>query len=295
MLCCSEVVAEDLRHKLSAVSSISSPASLSPPVSQNSRRSTKRPAEGSAESERRKNRRVSTAASSSLPYSPNSFFTSPAQEVGNIDFLFSSSAFCPFYLSPTQNFQWPSFDSTPLTPPPFCYSTEVLVPDDHAELPGNLSDSFLYLEDFNSFPASVTGSGRTFHAPEDYGWSGLLTPPNPALHYSEVEQAEISVLAQQISSLASSFDSYCTKSSAHRSDHAPGLQSCDPEAFLLDEEVIESVMQVPRAMLEVQALESLLDIERCSAEQQQEFSLYSHTQQGSTHTHTHTYVSVLFT
>ncbi|XP_053088294.1 neuronal PAS domain-containing protein 4-like isoform X1 [Pangasianodon hypophthalmus] len=274
----SEVVAEDLRHKLSTVSSVSSP-SLSPPGSQNSQRSTKRPAEGSAESRRRKNRRVSTAASSSLPYSPNSSFSSPAQEVGNIDLLFSSSAFCPFYTSPSQNFQWPNFDSTPLTPPPFCYPSEVSVPDDHAELPGSLSDSFLYLEDFNSFPSSATGNDRTFNAPEDYGWSSLQTPPPPPLHYSEMEQVEISVLAQQISSLASSFDSYCTKSSVHRSDLAPGLQFCDPEAFLLDEEVIDSVMQVPRATLEVQALEALLDLERCSEEQQHEFSLYSHTQQ----------------
>ncbi|KAK3554650.1 hypothetical protein QTP70_031788 [Hemibagrus guttatus] len=265
----SEVVAEELRHELGTVSSVSSPPS------QNSQCSTKRPAEVSAESERRKNRRVSTAASSSLPYSPNSSFTSPAQDTGNIDFLCSSSAFCPFYPSPPQNIQWPGFDFTFLTP--FCYSTEVGVSEDHAQL-SSLSDSFLYLDDFNSFPALMTGSSRTFHAPEDYGWSGLLTSHPPALRYSEMEQAEISILAQQISSLASSFDSYCTKSSTHRSDHTPGSPSCDPETFLLDEEVIDSVMQFPRAMLEVQTLEVFLDSEKCSAEQH-EFSLYSHTQQ----------------
>ncbi|XP_060781035.1 neuronal PAS domain-containing protein 4-like isoform X2 [Neoarius graeffei] len=251
---------------------------ISPPVSKNSQHSTKRPAEGSTESRRRKNRRVSSAAFSSLYISPNSSFSSPAQEDGNIDYLFSSSAFCPFYPTPPQNFQCPSFDSTSLTLPPFCDPTEVSVPDDHAELPGSLSESFLYFEDFHSFPSSVTGSGRTFHAPEDYGWSGLLTLPPPALHYSEMEQAEISILAQQISSLASSFDTYCTKSSTHRADHISGSQSCAPEACLLDEEVIDSVMQVPRATLEVQALEALLDFERCS-EEQHEFSLYSHTQQ----------------
>ncbi|XP_058241667.1 neuronal PAS domain-containing protein 4-like [Hemibagrus wyckioides] len=272
----SEVVAEELRHKLCTVSSVSAPPSLSLPVSQNSHCSTKRPPEVGAESKRRKNKRVSTAAESSLPYSPNSSFTSPAQETGNIDFLSSSSAFCPFYPSPPQNIQWPGFDSTFSTP--FCYHTEVSVSEDHAQLP-SLSDTFLYLDDFNSFPVLVTGSSRTFHAPEDYGWSGLLTSHPPALRYSEMEQVEISILAQQISSLASSFDSYCTKSSTHRSDHTPGSPSCDPEAFLLDEEVIDSVMQFPRAMLEVQTLEALLDIEKCTEEQQHEFSLYSHTQQ----------------
>ncbi|GAA6084740.1 neuronal PAS domain-containing protein 4-like, partial [Tachysurus ichikawai] len=274
----SEVVAEDLRHKLGAVSSVSSPPSPSPPVPQNSLRSNKRPAEVSAESGRRKNRRVSTAAASSLPYSPNSSFSSKAQETGNIDFLFGASAVCPIYPSPSQNIQWPSFDATFSTLTPFCYHTELSVSEDHAGLP-SVSDSFLYLEDFNSFPALVTGSSRTFHAPEDYGWSGLLTPPPPALRYSEMEQAEISILAQQISSLASSFDSYCIKSSIHHSDHTTGSQSCDPEAFLLDEEVIDNVMQLPRVTLEVQSLEALLDLEKCSEDQQQELSLYSYTQQ----------------
>lgn len=158
---------------------------------------------------------------------------------------------------------------------------------DHTELSGSLSESFLYLEDFNSLPSSVTGSGRTFHAPEDYGWSGLLTRPPPDLHYSELEQAEISILAQQISSIASSFDSYFRKSSTHGSNHAPGSQSCDPAAFLLDEEVIHSVMQDPRATVECQALEALLDLERCS-EEQHEFNLYSHTLQGNSLSLTHT-------
>ncbi|KAM9477757.1 neuronal PAS domain-containing protein 4-like [Clarias gariepinus] len=270
----SDVQAEDLRHTLSAAPFVSSPPSISSPVSQNSRHSTKRPAEGSTESGRRKNRRVSTVASASPPYSPDASLSPPAQEVGNIDFLFSSSAFCPFYRCPPQNVQWPSLDVTPLTPPTICYPDEIRVPDVHAELSGSLSDSFLYLEHSNVFPPSVTGSDRTFHAPEDHGWS-VLTPPPPELQYSEMEQAEISVLAQQISSLASSFDSYCNKSSAHRH----GSLCCDPEAFLLDEELIDSVMQVPRATLEVQALEALLDLEHSSEEQKYEFSLYPHAQQ----------------
>lgn len=284
MLFCSDVVAEHLRHKFSTVSSICSPSSLSPPVSQNSRRSTKRPAEGSAESRRRKNRRVSTISYSSPPCSPDSTFSSPPQDVSNIDFLFSSSEFCPFDSSPPQNFQWPITDNTQLTPPPFCHPSEVSVPDDHTKLPDSLSESFIYLQDFNSLSVSVTGSGRTFHASEDHGWSRLLTPPSSNLHYSETEQAEISILAQQISSLASSFDSYRHKSSTHRPGHAPELQSCDPNAFLLDEEMIDNVMQVPRA-----TLEALPDLERCS-EEQHEFSLYLNKQPGNTHKHTHTHV-----
>lgn len=275
-------MAEDLRHKFSAASSISSPPSLSYALSCNSRRSTKRPAEENAESARRKSRRVSTVASSEEPlgrelaYSPNSSFFSPAQEVGNMNFLFNS--FCPFYATPPQNLQ--SHNSTPLTPPPFCNPPDVSVPDDNAKFPASFSESFLYLENFNSRTLSATGSSRAFQAPDDYGWSAMLAPSPPDLHYSEMEQAEISILAQQISSMASSFDSYCSKSSTYLSDHSPGPQSCDFEDFLLDEEVIDNVMQVPRATVEFQALEVLLDLERCS-EEHHEISLYSHTQQGN--------------
>lgn len=201
-----------------------------------------------------------------------------------MNFPFNSSACCPFYPSPHQNLQC----HTPLTPLPFSNPPEVSVPDANAELPASLSECFLYLENFNSLSSSATGSSSAFHAPDDYGWSAMLTPPPPDLHYSEMEQAEISILAQQISSMASSFDSYYSKSSAHQADHTPGPQSCDFEAFLLDEEVIDSVMQVPRATVEFQTLEVLLDLERCS-EEHHELSLYSHTQQGNIYMHLHSH------
>ncbi|XP_046728814.1 LOW QUALITY PROTEIN: neuronal PAS domain-containing protein 4-like [Silurus meridionalis] len=263
----SEVEAEDLRPKLSVVPSISS-SSPSPPVPQNSQRSTKRPAEDSIEHKRRKNRRVSTAASFSLPYSPGFSSSSPAQDAGN--FLLSSSLYPP----PLRPFSCPA-----LTPPPSSHPQCITIVRSVFQMTiQNFLAPWLTvsctLRTLIHF-LHVTGRGRTFHATEDYGWTGLLTPSPSSLHYTEMEQVEISVLAQQISSLASSFDSYCTKNSAHRSDHDPDFQSHDPEDVLLDEEVIDSVMQVHRATLEVEALEALLEIES-NSEEQHEFSIYSH-------------------
>ncbi|TTU93294.1 Neuronal PAS domain-containing protein 4-like [Bagarius yarrelli] len=220
----SEVMAKDLRHKLC-------PPSISPPISQNALRSTKRPPLSSTESERRKNGGVSTEESFFFPYSPNSSFSFSEQNIDYIDFMFSS-AFCP------HNFDWPSPDSTIMIPPSFFCHTEVSVPDNHAELPGSLSDIFLYLEDFNSFSATGIGGGGPFNTSENYGWSSQLSPHPSDPCYSEIEQAEISVLAQQISSLANSFNLYCSKHSTYHSDHTP---CCDPNAFLLDKEMIDCV------------------------------------------------------
>ncbi|KAM4607899.1 neuronal PAS domain-containing protein 4-like [Polymixia lowei] len=112
-------------------------------------------------------------------------------------------------LSPTDQFQ-------------ACGADARLVPD-HLSAPDMCEsplDCALHPEDFG-LPEQPRGGGsfQVHHVPhlELSLHSGLLTPnPSPtsqgSFQYNEMEQVEISILAQQISSLASSFDVYHTLS-----------------------------------------------------------------------------------
>ncbi|XP_062851479.1 neuronal PAS domain-containing protein 4-like [Trichomycterus rosablanca] len=214
------------------------------------------------------------------PTSDSSHPTSPTLDPASLssDFAYQSSNSAPLSSGSTYHSPHPasfSPDSTLMSPSSYYYlsdhSHSPHVPDIHAELPVSSSDC-LFHQDITMSP---TGSDAVH-----YGLSDVLTvPPAPIQGYSEREKEVISVLARQISSLANSFSSYCTKSSAHHPGHTLICQSHDTEAFLLDEQVINSVLQVSQSSSEVQALDSLLDFEMCSSEEHQTqpaFNLHPH-------------------
>lgn len=147
-----------------------------------------------------------------------------------------------------------------------CTSDARLVPDclsvsDMCESP---LDCALHPEDF-SFLEQPQGGGlpQLHHVPhpELPMHSSLLTPnqspiPTDSNHYSEREQAEISVLAQQISSLASSFDKHHTLnplqspavqlSSACHWPHNPAPPSgllLPKRELVLDDGVFDSILK----------------------------------------------------
>lgn len=126
-------------------------------------------------------------------------------------------------LSPTYDFQ-------------ACTSNARLVPDclsvsDMCESP---VDCVLHQDDFPLFEQPQGGSSPAHHVPHHVlpTHSSLLTPnPSPtsqeSFEYTEREQAEISILAQQISSLASSFDMCRTLSSLQNLPTEGHFSTCD--------------------------------------------------------------------
>uniref|UniRef100_A0A8B9GRP2 PAS domain-containing protein n=1 Tax=Astyanax mexicanus TaxID=7994 RepID=A0A8B9GRP2_ASTMX len=170
---------------------------------------------------------------STPPYSPASSLSDDCSLDASQDMMYSltkttaspSSSYSPSTSSSsTLSFQLQPFlqssfrvEPCPLTPPPYSY------PD--AQAAASLSPNYQPVEDCGGSTDSV------LHF-EDFG---LLSDST----LSPQEQAEISVLAHQISTLASSFDLYRTKSSAPCWP-STSTQTAEP---LLDEDVIDCILK----------------------------------------------------
>lgn len=218
---------------------------------------------------------------SSHPSSPTSDSSHPTTPESDhvpqlSDFSYQSSNSAPLSSSSTYHSPHPSSfspDSSLLSPSSLYYlsdhSHSPHVPDIHTELPFSSFDCLFHQD----IMLSPTGSD-TVH----YGLPDVLAVPVASIQsYSESEKEVISVLAKQISSLASSFSSYSTKTSDHHPGNAFVCQSHDPGAFLLDQQVIDSVLQVSQSTLEGQAFDSMLDFEMCSSgEHQTQNAFYQH-------------------
>lgn len=144
----------------------------------------------------------------------------------------------------------PQSSSSPTYEFQACPSDARLVPDslsmpDLSEMP---VDCALHQDDFSLLQQPQGGSPvQVQHVP-----FGVLVPTNSSLptpnqspthsesdHYSEIEQAEISILAQQISSLASSFSTYHA-TTCDWPPH-PHLLPSKPE-LVLDDGVFDSIL-----------------------------------------------------
>ncbi|KAG7462827.1 hypothetical protein MATL_G00188870 [Megalops atlanticus] len=173
---------------------------------------------------------------------------------------------------------------------PSCSADARLVPDclPMPEACGAASDCAFHPEGF-SLPAHPPGGAGPFLAPQGSQSAsqlpaGLLTPdPSPTtescFQYSEEERVEISILAQQISSLASSFDTYCghgpalslpagysKPSSSSIPALAPQMAQPPPSSWphpatqplkpelVLDEDVIDSILKDLDTVSEGEAL-----------------------------------------
>ncbi|XP_051508313.1 neuronal PAS domain-containing protein 4-like [Myxocyprinus asiaticus] len=140
------------------------------------------------------------------------------------------------------------FGALSLTSHLYCDSSShlpVCVTDTHL-VPVYQPDGILHTEEFSLFPLTQTHRRSSAHSePQD------LTPePSPSIErhflYSPTEQHEISILARQIRSLASSFDVYGALESL-----PANVPLCWPPATsylprpepLLDERVIESILR----------------------------------------------------
>ncbi|XP_017544419.1 neuronal PAS domain-containing protein 4-like [Pygocentrus nattereri] len=192
---------------------------------------------------------MSPSFSSSLPSSSSS--------------LSSSSSSLPFqHLQPLPVLRNSfSVEPCPLPPPTLSYpegpAEASLVPDYQPEGCESSPDCVLHYRNFSLLPELMADEVGTFQAPEDSGSSSLVelltSGPSLTVHestlsnlsYTEREQAEISVLAHQISSLASSFDLYRAKSHNSNFTCAPCWPSAItlPTELLLDEDVIDSILR----------------------------------------------------
>ncbi|XP_030628153.1 neuronal PAS domain-containing protein 4-like [Chanos chanos] len=184
----------------------------------------------------------------------------PIQRLSDQAYLFSpSSAVSSSFSSPPN--PAPSYSL------PGTRAETHLVPDYQPTLESceNLSDCVLHPEDLSllSLP-EPQGSVNDFHTSQvpqnsmSSVPSGLLTPDSSPIfdrqfHYSDREQAEISILAHQISSLATSFDIYTQQdpvpqlpqplpqhtdlSWTHTPTHTPKSE------LLLDESIIDSILK----------------------------------------------------
>lgn len=174
--------------------------------------------------------------------------------------------------------------SSPTTPGPQpvypfsdCPSDSCLVPDYQplAEVFESQADCVLHPEDFSLLPMAPMDLGGS-DAPQELPPTSHNAPPpgpeapptaHPNLHYSEHEheQVEISLLARQISSLASSFNTYCSQGPApghvsphHQgaalgwSQHAPPLYlpaATSGSETVLDESTIDCILKDLDGML----------------------------------------------
>ncbi|XP_061546214.1 neuronal PAS domain-containing protein 4-like [Phycodurus eques] len=108
----------------------------------------------------------------------------------------------------------PASPSSPAYDFPACASDARLVPDSLAvsDMSESSGDSALHQDDFSLLEQPQEGSlHQVHHVPQYALHSGLPTPGHSphsmtSDQYSQMEQTEISILAQQISSLASTFD-----------------------------------------------------------------------------------------
>ncbi|XP_066535851.1 neuronal PAS domain-containing protein 4-like [Hoplias malabaricus] len=188
----------------------------------------------------------SPASSSSSPFYSPSSSSSPSP---------TSSPSFPSSLS-LQAFPQSSFDgelhsNSPASfSYPECPAEDALVPEYCSEACES-SDCVFHFDD-DMLPELVAGVGVALPATEDSGYSsvadqltsdqlvsvpGSVTPP---LCYTEQEQAEISVLAEQISSLARSFDAYRTNIQESDTQSAPCRLN---EELLLDNDIIDSILR----------------------------------------------------
>ncbi|XP_026866363.2 neuronal PAS domain-containing protein 4-like [Electrophorus electricus] len=207
---------------------------------------------------------------STPPYSPASSFSSAANDDCSSDFMqevyghsgrLVSPSFCPQPCDqlPSHAFTLSSFslDSHPSTQTTYsyqdCLNEGNLVPNYQTETCDDSSNCVLHPDDFSLPPLPMSGGDGAYHVSDNSGSSSpieQLTPDpsttaDSSLHYSEREQVEISILAHQISSLASSFDIYRAKSSVPWVNHAPcwlPMAPLNPEP-LLDEGVIGSILK----------------------------------------------------
>ncbi|KAL6488155.1 hypothetical protein MHYP_G00047810 [Metynnis hypsauchen] len=206
---------------------------------------------------------------STPPYSPASSLSDDCsdtmQDIVSPSFsssLPSSSSSLPFqHLQPLPVLQSSfSVEPRPLPPAALSYpegpAEASLVPDYQPEGCESSPDCVLHYSNFSLLPELMADEVGTFQAPQDSGSSFVelltsgpsLTVHDPTLSdlsYTEREQAEISVLAHQISSLANSFDLYRTKSHDSNLTHAPCWPSAvtPPTELLLDEDVIDSILR----------------------------------------------------
>uniref|UniRef100_A0A3B4EG79 PAS domain-containing protein n=1 Tax=Pygocentrus nattereri TaxID=42514 RepID=A0A3B4EG79_PYGNA len=262
----SEAEALYLRQKL--YSAVSAPP-LTPPISQMPWGSTSRD---------HRDRSADRSLFSTPPYSPASSVSDDSldtlQDVMSPSFssslpsssssLSSSSSSLPFqHLQPLPVLRNSfSVEPCPLPPPTLSYpegpAEASLVPDYQPEGCESSPDCVLHYRNFT---------------PEDSGSSSLVelltSGPSLTVHestlsnlsYTEREQAEISVLAHQISSLASSFDLYRAKSHNSNFTCAPCWPSAItlPTELLLDEDVIDSILRDSCAAFTLLALVALCD------------------------------------
>ncbi|XP_036429430.1 neuronal PAS domain-containing protein 4-like [Colossoma macropomum] len=264
----SETEALYLRQKL--YSAVSAPP-LTPSISQmpwgpGPCRSPKRPAEGGDQSAgpRRKVRRLSkrlptygAPASTSgdhrdgsadrsffstPPHSPASSLSDDCSDVLQDVMSPSFSSSLPFQHLHPQPFLQSSFgvEPHPLPSPP-------LYPEGPAEA-SLVPDCVLHYENFSLLPELMADEVGTSSLGELLTSGPSLTVHGSTLSdlsYTEREQAEISVLAHQISSLASSFDMYRAKSHDSNLTRSPCWPSAitPPTEPLLDEDVIDSILR----------------------------------------------------
>ncbi|XP_061693714.1 neuronal PAS domain-containing protein 4-like [Syngnathoides biaculeatus] len=123
-------------------------------------------------------------------------------------FTFDQGVFATFHpLSPAS-------PSSPIYDFPSCASDARLVPDTLAmsDLSESSGDCALHQDDFGLLEQPQEGSLHQVHHVPQYVLHSSLPTPSHSPHsmmpdqYSQMEQTEISILAQQISSLASTFD-----------------------------------------------------------------------------------------
>nr|XP_057914144.1 neuronal PAS domain-containing protein 4-like [Doryrhamphus excisus] len=133
--------------------------------------------------------------------------------------------------------QSPLSPSSPMYDFPACASDARLVPDGFSvsDMSESSVDCALHQDDFSLLEEPQEGSLHQAHHVPQYGLQSALPTPNQSPpsttsdQYNESEQAEISILAQQISSLACSFDMFGPVNPLQSVQTVP-LQDCIPSS-----------------------------------------------------------------
>lgn len=201
---------------------------------------------------------------SSSPYSPASSLSEDsgsdvphdtythAEDVLSPPFSSSSSSLSFQHLQP-QTFLQSSFAMETSPVPPSLFSYNEGQAEVHSNFPPEAcedsSNSVFHFEDLCLLPELMADAGAPevseLSSPAELLTSDHALTDQNSLRYTEREQAEISILAHQISSLASSFDMYRTKSHVPKPTCGPSWSSvATPTAEpLLDEDVIDSILK----------------------------------------------------
>ncbi|XP_054655220.1 neuronal PAS domain-containing protein 4-like [Dunckerocampus dactyliophorus] len=160
--------------------------------------------------------------------------------------------------------QSPHSPSSPMYDFPACASDARLVPDGFSvsDMSESSVDCALHQDDFSLLEQPQEGSLHQAHHVPQYGMQSALPTPNqspPSImsdQYNESEQAEISILAQQISSLACSFDMFGPVNPLQSVQTVP-LQDCMPSSSSYDWP-LASGLHAKRELLNDGMLDSLL-------------------------------------